>query len=66
MSVQRTNRFWSVLLELILFLDFLRLSVKMRLTVSFAGKKLYFFGPTDQKLWMFEVLRRSMDRAGMC
>jgi hypothetical protein len=24
------------------------------------------FGPTDQKLWMFEVLRRSMGRAGMC
>jgi hypothetical protein len=24
------------------------------------------FGPTDQKLWMFEVFRRSMGRAGMC
>jgi hypothetical protein len=55
-----------VLLELTLFLDFLKLFVKMRLVVSFAGKKIVFFGPTDQKLWVFEVLRRSMGRAGMC
>jgi hypothetical protein len=55
-----------VSLELTLFLDFLKLFGKMCLTVSFAGKKIVFFGPTDQKLWMFEVLRRSMGRAGMC
>jgi hypothetical protein len=66
MSVQRTNRFWSVSLELTLFLDFLKLFVKMRLAISFAEKKIVFFGPTNQKLWVFEVLRRSMDRAGMC
>jgi hypothetical protein len=24
------------------------------------------FGPTDQKLWVFEVFRRSLGRAGMC
>jgi hypothetical protein len=42
MSVRRINRFWSVSLELILFLDFLKLFVKMHLVVSFAGKKLYF------------------------
>jgi hypothetical protein len=53
-------------LELILFLDFLKLFVKMHLAISFTGKKIVFFGPTDQKLWMFEVLRRSMGRAGMC
>jgi hypothetical protein len=29
-------------------------------------KKSYFFGPTDQKLWVFEVSRRSLGRAGMC
>jgi hypothetical protein len=29
-------------------------------------KKNTFFGPTDQKLWMFEVSRRSLGRAGMC
>jgi hypothetical protein len=23
-------------------------------------------GATDQKLWVFEVLKRSLDRAGMC
>jgi hypothetical protein len=38
----------------------------MHLAVSFVGKKIVFFGPTDQKLWTFEVLRRSMGRAGMC
>jgi hypothetical protein len=39
MSVWWTNRFWSVSLELTLFLDFLKLFVKMRLVASFAGKK---------------------------
>jgi hypothetical protein len=28
--------------------------------------KIVFFGPTDQKLWVFEVSRRSLGRAGMC
>jgi hypothetical protein len=66
MSVRRTNRFWSVSLEHTLFLDFLKLLVNMRLAASFAGKKITFFGPTNQKLWMFEVSRRSLGRAGMC
>jgi hypothetical protein len=45
----------------------LKLFVKMHLAVSFTGRKqIEFFGPTDQKLWMLEVLRRSMGRAGMC
>jgi hypothetical protein len=39
MSVQRTNRFWSVSLEHTLFLDFLKLFVNMRLAVSFTGKQ---------------------------
>jgi hypothetical protein len=29
-------------------------------------EKNAFFGPTDQKLWMFEVSSRSLGRAGMC
>jgi hypothetical protein len=66
MSVRRTNRFWSVSLEHILFLDFLKLFVNIRLVVSFAGKNKCIFGPTDQKLWMFEVSRRNLDRGGMC
>jgi hypothetical protein len=66
MYVWQTNRFWSVSLDLTLFLDFWELFVKMRLAVTFAGKKNIFFGPTDQKLWVFEVFRRSMGRAGMC
>jgi hypothetical protein len=66
MSVRRTNRFWSMSLEHTLFLDFLKLFVNMRLAISFVGKKKALFGPTDQKLWMFEVSRRSLGRAGMC
>jgi hypothetical protein len=66
MSVQRIKRFWSMSLEHTLFLDFLKLCVNMRLAVSFAGKKNAYFGPTDQKLWMFEVSRRSLDKVGMC
>jgi hypothetical protein len=67
MSVQWTNQFWSVSLELTLFFNFLKLFVKMRLAVSFAGiKKVVFFGPMDQKLWVFEVFWRSLGRAGMC
>jgi hypothetical protein len=67
MSVRRTNRFRSVSLELTLFLDFLKLFVKMHLAASFARKKnIVFLGPTDQKLWVFEVFRRSLGRAGMC
>jgi hypothetical protein len=42
MSVQQTNRFWSVSLELTLFFYFLKLFVKMRLVVSFVGIKTYF------------------------
>jgi hypothetical protein len=38
----------------------------MHLAISLAGKKIVSFGSTDQKLWTFEVLRRSMGRAGMC
>jgi hypothetical protein len=54
-----------VSLELTLFLDFLNIFVKMHLAVSFAGL-IIFFGPMDQKLWTFEVLRTSMGRASMC
>jgi hypothetical protein len=53
-------------LELTLLLDFLNFFVKMHLAVSFVGKKNVFFGPTDQKLWMFELLKRNMGRARMC
>jgi hypothetical protein len=56
-----------VSLELTLFLDFLKLLVEMHFAASFAGeKKIVLFGPMDQKLWVFEVLRRSLGRVGMC
>jgi hypothetical protein len=66
MSVRQTNRFWSVSLEHTLFFDFLKLFVNMRLVISFAGKKRAFFGLTDQKLWVFDVFKRSLGKAGMC
>jgi hypothetical protein len=38
-----TNRFWAALHDLTLFLDFLKLFVKMCLVISFVGvQKLYF------------------------
>jgi hypothetical protein len=40
--------------------------VNTHLVVSFVGKKIVFFRPMDQKLWVFEVSRRSLGRAGMC
>ena len=58
--------FWWVSLKIALFLNFLNILVKMHLAISFVGQKIVFFGHTDQKLWMFEVLRRSMGRTGMC
>jgi hypothetical protein len=43
MSVRRTNRFWSVSLEHILFFDFLKLFMNMRLALSFARKQKSYF-----------------------
>jgi hypothetical protein len=43
MSVQQTNRFWSVSLEHTLFLDFLKLFVNMCLALSFVGKQKSYF-----------------------
>jgi hypothetical protein len=50
MSVQRTNRFWAVSLDLILFLDFLKLFVKMRLTISFVGVQNCIFWTYGSKV----------------
>jgi hypothetical protein len=66
MFVQRTNRFWTVSLDLKFSFDFVELFSgdeprnKLRGNTNFI-----FFGPTNQKLWVFEVLRRSLGRAGM-
>jgi hypothetical protein len=65
MSLRWINRFWSASLKHTLFLDFWKLFVNMGLIVTFAGKKIIVFGPTDQKLWVFEVSKRSLGRAGM-
>jgi hypothetical protein len=56
-----------VSLDLILFLDLLKLFVNMGLVKSFAGlKNFIFFRPTNKKLWVFEVSWRSLGRAGIC
>jgi hypothetical protein len=55
MFVRRTNWFWSMSLELTLFLDFLKLFVKMRLVISFARlKKSYFL---DLRIKSYECLK---------
>ena len=67
MFVQRTNRFWSVSLEHTLFLDFFETFFEHASRTKLREKKNFvFFGPKDQKLWVFEVSRRSLGRAGMC
>jgi hypothetical protein len=38
----------------------MRLLNKLRVSANFI-----IFGPTNKKLWMFEVFRRSLGRAGM-
>jgi hypothetical protein len=43
MSIQWTNRFWAVSLDLNLFLDFLKLFVNMHLGMSFAKYKFHKF-----------------------
>jgi hypothetical protein len=64
-SVRRTKRFWAVSLDLKLFLDILNFFVKMHLTNKLReSTKIVFFGPMDQKLWVFEAFRRSLGRAG--
>jgi hypothetical protein len=66
MSVRRTNRFWSVSLEHTLFFEFFETFCDHASRTKLRGKKKFvFFGPTDQKLWVFEVSRRSLGRAGM-
>ena len=57
MSVRRTNRFWSVSLEFILFFFKLKFFVKMRLAVSFVGKKnsiFWIYGSKVKGVWSFE------------
>jgi hypothetical protein len=56
-----------VSLDLKLFLDFLKLFANMRLAISFVwSTNFIFFGPMDQKLWVFEVFRRNLGKGGMC
>jgi hypothetical protein len=50
MFVRRTNWFRSVSLELTLFLDCLKLFVKMRLAISFAKKKTRIFWTYGSKV----------------
>ena len=53
-------------LEITLFLDFLNFFCEDVSCRKLRVKKIVFFGPMDQKLWVFEVSRRSLGRVGMC
>jgi hypothetical protein len=65
MSIQWTNRFWSVSLEHTLFLDFLKLFVNMRLAVSFAGRKKCIFWTYRSKVMDVWSFKEKSGRAGM-
>jgi hypothetical protein len=57
MFIQRTNQFWAVSLDFTLFLDFLKLFVKMRLTISFVGvQKPYFLDLRIKSYWCLKFL----------
>jgi hypothetical protein len=43
----------------LLFLEFLKLFVKMHLAISFRGVQILYFLDLHQKLWGFEDFRRS-------
>jgi hypothetical protein len=67
MYLEWPNRFWSVSLDLTLFLIFFETFCKdashhkLRMCTNFI-----IFGPMDQKLWVFEVFGQGLARAGMC
>jgi hypothetical protein len=56
MSIWWTNQLWAVSLDLILFLDFLKLFVEMRLAISFAWVQIHNFWTYKSKVmdvWSF-------------
>jgi hypothetical protein len=55
-----------VLFNLILFLDFETFCEDVSCNKLCISTNFIFLGLMNQKLWMFENLRRSMGRAGMC
>jgi hypothetical protein len=64
MSERQTNRLWGASLDLILFFETFCEHAplnKLRRSTNFI-----IFGPTNQKLWVFENFRRSLGRVGMC
>jgi hypothetical protein len=67
LSLWGTNRFWAASYDLTLFLDFFETFCedvsqnKLRVSANFM-----ILGATVQKLWMFEVLKWTLGRAGMC
>jgi hypothetical protein len=66
MSIRRTNWFWACHLishYFQIFWIFCEDASRYKLHVS---TNFIIFGLTDQKLWMFEVFKRSISMAGMC
>jgi hypothetical protein len=67
LSLHGTNRFWAASYDLTLFLDFFETfcedASRNKLCVS---ANFMILGATVQKLWVFEVLRWSLGRVGMC
>jgi hypothetical protein len=67
MSELWTNRFWATSLDLILFFGFFETFCEHAPSNKLCGSTNFIiFGPIDQKLWVFENLRRNLSRVGMC
>jgi hypothetical protein len=67
LSLWGTNRFWAASLDLTLFLDFFEFfSLNVASNVLHVNTNFIILGATNQKLWKFEVFRRSLGRVGMC
>jgi hypothetical protein len=70
MYLEWPNRIWTASFDLKIFLDFLKLFCgdapcnKLRLLRRLIN--FIIFGPTDQKLWVFEIFRRSLGWVGKC
>jgi hypothetical protein len=61
-----TNRFGPASHDLKLFLDLYIFSPDAPWNKLCVSTNFIILGTTDQKLWVFEVFRRSLGMAGMC
>jgi hypothetical protein len=61
--LQWPNRFWAASHDRTIFILFFSNASRSKLRMS---TKFMILGAMDQKLWVFEVFKKSLSRAGMC